>query len=232
MINKQTRADKIKTQIENSNQERQFSVKKKFFSENNIEIRNQQFVQIIQREMSVIHSIAFEISHSIVRNFSNEIVIDFTKLFDAMLDEKLDRRLFSARRLFEKNSEIEKIQFHFFVTRFLICEFKRFAKQFAIQFTKQFANQFAEQSIFFTQNANDFAVRLFESKLKIENVNFFDSEKQEKNKSFTIIVHSSKHVFYKDVYVFVERLQDMAKQYDEKIIENLVIKCLRDDVFE
>ena len=98
------------------------------------------------------------------------------------------------------------------------------------QFANQFAKKFAKQFIF--QNTNEFATRLFESKLKIENVDFFDSIQKKKNKSFIIIVHSNKHVFYKNVYVFVERLQDMIKQYDEKIIENFVIECLRNDVIE
>ena len=70
------------------------------------------------------------------------------------------------------------------------------------------------------------------SKLKIEKMNFFDFEQQEKNKPFTIIVHASKHVFYKDVYVFVERLQNMIKQHDEKIIESFVTACLRDEILK
>ena len=76
-------------------------------------------------------------------------------------------------------------------------------------------------------DSNDFV-----SKLKIEKVNFFDFEQKEKNKSFTIIVYSNKHVFYKNVYVFVERLQNMIKQHNEKIIENLVIACLRDEILK
>ena len=251
MISKQTRVDKIKTQIQidDSNQKRQISMKKKSFNENNNnEFQNQQLVQIFQqRQMFVIHSIAFEISHSTIRDLSNEIIIDLTRLFDAMLNEQLDRRLFSARRVFEKNSEVEKTQrferFWFSITRSFVINrskqsaeqtAKQFAKQSTNQFVKQFANQFAEklakQSI--SQSTNEFAARLFESKLKIENVDFFDSIQKKKSKSFIIIVHSSKHVFYKDVYVFVERLQNMIKQYNEKIIENLVIECLRDDVLE
>ena len=106
----------------------------------------------------------------------------------------------------------------------------REAKQFAKQFIRRLAKQSAQSSIFSTQSASDLAIRFFESKFKIENVNFFDSEFQEKSKSFTIviIVHENKHVFYKDVYVFVERLKNQIKQHDDEIIANLVIVCLRD----
>ncbi|KAG6997636.1 hypothetical protein G7Y79_00039g075980 [Physcia stellaris] len=232
MASKQTRAGKAKAQAEGSNQERQPSVEEESSSENNTEIRNQQLVQTTQREMPVIHSIASEAPHPTVRGLSNETVTDLTRLFGAMLDEKLDRRLPPARRLFEEDSETEETQPHLSVTRPLIRELKRPAERPAVQSTEQPADQPAEQPIPPTQNANDLAVRLFGPKLKAEDVGFFDPEEQEEDKPFTTIVHSGKHVFYKDVYVFVERLQDMAKQYDEKTIEDLVTGCLRGDALE
>ena len=250
MASKQTRAGKAKAQTqaqaEGSNQERQASVEEESSSENNNELSNQQLVQTTQREMPVIHSIAPEAPHPTVRGLNNETITDLQRLFGAMLDEKLgamldeklDRFLPSARRTlqFEEDSEIEETQPRLSVTRPftrpLVPELKRPAEQPAVQSTGQAADQPAEQPIPPTQNANDLAVRLFGPKLKTEDVGFFDPEEQEEDKPFTTIVHSGKHVFYKDVYVFVERLQDMAKQYDEKTIENLVSECLRGDALE
>ena len=245
MASKQTRAGKAKAQIqiEGSNQKRQPSVEEESFSENNNELQDQQLVQVSQRQMPVIHSIASEISHPTIRGLSNETIIDLTRLFGAMLNEQLDRRLSPARRVFEENSEIEKTQrperFWLSVTRsFAISRSKQPAEQLAEQSTdqpvKQFANQSAEEPAGqpIPQSTNELAARLFEPKLKIENVSFFDPVQEKESKPFITIVHSDKHVFYKDVYVFVERLQNMTKQYDEKIIENLVTECLRDDVFE
>ena len=87
-------------------------MKKKFFNENNNnEFQNQQFVQIFQqRQMFVIHSIAFETFHSTIRNLNNKIIIDLTRFFDAMFNEQFDRRLSFAKRVFEKDNEVEKTQ--------------------------------------------------------------------------------------------------------------------------
>ena len=137
------------------------------------------------------------------------------------------------------------------LTRILSKTFNQLLTQIVFTTSKSFAFASFERFIFsstfwnsITRELKQFAfdafrrllfsliVDNFTSKFKIEKVSFFDFEKQEKNKSITIIVHSSKHVFYKNVYVFVERLQNMIKQHDEKIIENLVIACLRDDVLK
>ena len=112
--------------------------------------------------------------------------------------------------------------------------FQRFISSFILfsqrvtRETKQSTFDFFELFLFFSNTYS----KDFLSKLKIEKMNFFDFEQQKKNKSFTIIVHSNKHVFYKNVYVFVERLQNMIKQHDEKTIENLVIACLRDEILK
>ena len=71
------------------------------------------------------------------------------------------------------------------------------------------------------------------SKLRFEDVNFFDSNYQEKNKkivnhfAFASVVNANKHVFYRDVYVFTNKLLDLVKQHDNETIENVIIVCFR-----
>ena len=72
------------------------------------------------------------------------------------------------------------------------------------------------------------------SKLRFEDVNFFDSNYQEKDKkivnhlAFASVVNANKHVFYRDVYVFTNKLFDLVKQHDNETIENVIIVCFRD----
>ena len=71
------------------------------------------------------------------------------------------------------------------------------------------------------------------SKLRFEDVDFFDSNYQEKNKkivnhfAFAPVVSADKHVFYRDVYAFTNRLLDLVKQHDNETIENVIIACFR-----
>ena len=76
-------------------------------------------------------------------------------------------------------------------------------------------------------------VALTTSKLRFEDVNFFDSNYQEKNKKivnhfvFASVVNANKHMFYRDVYVFTNKLLDLVKQHDNETIENVIIVCFR-----
>ena len=84
-------------------------------------------------------------------------------------------------------------------------------------------------SIFLT----NLAFASFASKLRVEKLKYFDSKYQEKSKKnniFTFVVNASKHVFYKNVFVFIKRLKNLVKQHDDEIVERLVIFCLRDFV--
>ena len=62
-----------------------------------------------------------------------------------------------------------------------------------------------------------------------KDVRYFDSS-YENNSNFTaFIVNVERHVFYRDVYVFVDRLKDLVKEFiDEQRIKKLVSDCFRD----
>ena len=41
------------------------------------------------------------------------------------------------------------------------------------------------------------------------------------------VVNAGKHVYYRDVYVFIDHLKDLAKQHDGVKIRNVITECLR-----
>ena len=66
-------------------------------------------------------------------------------------------------------------------------------------------------------------------------MNYFDSkyQKQKTSKIFKIfifVVNTNKHVFFKNVYVFIDRLKNLMILYNENQIQNVFIVCFRDFV--
>ena len=60
--------------------------------------------------------------------------------------------------------------------------------------------------------------------MKPEEVGFFDPEYE----GTRPIVNAGKHVFYKDIYVFIDRLKDITVQHRESNIRNVLTACFRE----
>lgn len=116
---------------------------------------------------------------------------------------------FASLTLLKRRNSIIRERNKFLFERFF--NFKRF----------RFFNDFIIISVIF----------FVSPKFRVENVNFFDSKYQKKN-FFTYINvdNAKKHVFYKNVYVFIERLKNLIKQHDDEIIENFVATGFRNFV--
>ena len=57
---------------------------------------------------------------------------------------------------------------------------------------------------------------------------YFDFEyQQEQGTTNGPIVNAGKHVFYKNIYVFTDRLKDLAVQYGEINIKAVMTICFR-----
>ena len=68
----------------------------------------------------------------------------------------------------------------------------------------------------------------------IENVNYFNFIYVDVNNFFntTFIVNIERYLFYRDVYVFIDRLKNFVNKFiDEQRIKIFLFDCLRDDVF-
>ena len=73
--------------------------------------------------------------------------------------------------------------------------------------------------------------------LTAEQVSYFDSKKEPKSSNTVIktsffldsMIIVRKHTYYKDVYVFVDRLKDQVKQHGHEQVKNVLYDCLRGD---
>ena len=61
-----------------------------------------------------------------------------------------------------------------------------------------------------------------------ENIDYFDS-RRENEKNTKIIVNADRHVYYKDVFVFIDRLKNLEKKSSDHRVRELIVECLRED---
>ena len=58
-------------------------------------------------------------------------------------------------------------------------------------------------------------------------MSYFDPEYEKETVKNAPVVNAGKHVFYRDVYVFVDRLKDLAVQHDDAAVKNVITACFR-----
>ena len=63
-----------------------------------------------------------------------------------------------------------------------------------------------------------------------ENIDFFDF-RRENDKNKNVIVNVDRHIYYKNVFVFIDKLKDLKKNSFDHRIRELIVECLRDDAF-
>ena len=61
-----------------------------------------------------------------------------------------------------------------------------------------------------------------------ENIDFFDS-RRENDKNRNVIVNVDRHIYYKDVFVFIDRFKNLKKSSSDHRVREFVVECLRDD---
>ena len=61
-----------------------------------------------------------------------------------------------------------------------------------------------------------------------KNIDFFDF-RRENDKNKNVIVNVDRHIYYKNVFVFTDRLKDLKKSFFDHKIRELIVECLRDD---
>ena len=65
----------------------------------------------------------------------------------------------------------------------------------------------------------------------VKNVEFFDFDYENVNNS--AIVNVDRHVFYKNVYIFDDRLKNLAKDFiDEQRMQKLILKYFRNEILK
>ena len=73
---------------------------------------------------------------------------------------------------------------------------------------------------------NDNNVNTDNNNLKIENVDYFDSD-YEINESNVSVINAERHVFYIDVYIFVDRLKKLTTRRDNDKMQKIITVCLK-----
>lgn len=62
-----------------------------------------------------------------------------------------------------------------------------------------------------------------------KNIDYFDFAYENLIYTNVSIINVERHVFYRDVYVFIDRLKNLAKDFvDEQKVKKLILDCLRD----
>ncbi len=71
-----------------------------------------------------------------------------------------------------------------------------------------------------------FSEEIFTKEWNFDEIDFFDLELEEDE----LVVNVDRHVFYRDVYAFVDRLKNMIKSRDDDKLRTILSQCLRDSV--
>ena len=77
------------------------------------------------------------------------------------------------------------------------------------------------------QNPSPVTITTSRQALRAEEVGYFDPEYQSEQGMQGSVVNAGKHVFYKDVYFFTDRLKDLAVQHGETDVKSVMTACLR-----
>lgn len=142
---------------------------------------------------------------SMIPGFSPEQVKGFMTMISAAVDARLEQRFgnYTANR--QENSPFPSIQ--------------NLSLQ-PLEHSNQASNQPPDQSFPAPPGPQ----------LRAEEVGYFDPEYQQEhglNGSNGPVVNAGKHVFYKDVYIFTNRLKDLAVQRGEEDTKAVVSSCFR-----
>ena len=77
---------------------------------------------------------------------------------------------------------------------------------------------------------NDNNVNIDTNNLKIENVDYFDSN-YEINESNVFVINVKRQIFYIDVYIFVDKFKELIARRDNDKMQKIIIVCLKDTTF-
>ena len=64
-----------------------------------------------------------------------------------------------------------------------------------------------------------------DSALRAEEIRYFDSEYQQEQRQQGLIINASKYVYYRDVYIFMNRLKDLAVTRNN--VKSIMTTCFR-----
>ena len=95
-----------------------------------------------------------------------------------------------------------------------------------------FVNQLKEKKLFELSNSINDDIDIDKNKRSIikstKDINYFDFIYE--NDKNNIIVNVDRHIYYRDVFVFIDRFKNLEKNSLKTRIKKFVASCLRDDI--
>ena len=64
-----------------------------------------------------------------------------------------------------------------------------------------------------------------------ENIDYFDSEYSNSSNKNSFIMNSDRYIYYRDVYVFIDRLKNLKQNFFDSRIKEYVFACMKNDAF-
>ena len=92
-------------------------------------------------------------------------------------------------------------------------------------------NERDDRRLFDSDSSNEIAIDADDDKSVLKNsknIDFFDS-RRENDKNKNVIVNVDRHIYYKNVFVFIDKLKNLKKNSFDHRVRELVVECLRDD---
>ena len=65
-----------------------------------------------------------------------------------------------------------------------------------------------------------------------KNIEYFDSKYENSFEKNFMIVISDRHISYRDVFIFIDRLKNLKKNFFNSKIKKYVAECIKNDVFK
>ena len=150
-------------------------------------------------------------SIALIPGFSQEQVTGLITMISAVVDARLEQRLGNFDTNRQQNSPFPSIQGHL--------------PQPEQQVNPPPNIEIPQQNL---SHTNDSFYHTNSGHLRAEDVGYFDPEYQlEQGISNSPIINAGKHVFYKDVYFFTDRLKDLAVQRGEADVKVVMTTCFR-----
>ena len=188
--------------------------------------------------------VTFNYSSIITSNTSIDSAFDFNSVnIRDILVEKIIYTQFIDFVMFDQKQNQNQNQFDSIIQTIITATIIAIVIQTFVDFTAQF-QRFQQNNIennnerddrrFFDFDfdfSNEIAIDVDDEKSILKNsknIDFFDF-RRENDKNRNVIVNVDRHIYYKNVFVFIDRFKNLKKNSFDHRVRELIVGCLRDD---
>ena len=81
---------------------------------------------------------------------------------------------------------------------------------------------------FILKSTTENAIFLLKKQLRPEKVDYFNFKYEKEKNKHSAVINADKYIYYKNIYIFVNRLRNLITQYDEITIKKMIVSVLHD----